>query len=412
MAGRLDGKVAVITGGGNGIGRATALRFLDEGAAVVIADLNETNGQETVALARQAGHAERVRFVRADVTQEADVAAAIAAAPGAFGRLDCVFNNAGVAGAFGPITHIDAEEWDWTFAVLVRGVFLGMKHGARVMKAQGQGGCFINTASIAGLSRRRRTAGVLGGEGGGDQSHPRGRGRAGAASHPRQRHLPGRHPDAAAAPRQPGGDGAAAGAPAALARGRQARAHRRGRAVPRQRRRALRHRRGAGRRRRPHGRRRQRAAELGQGQMAYAAAGVDRGTTGLEPTVRPLSRTSHAEEHATHHYQLFDPLLARAEADAMVDLCERFGRYGMYSQEASESEIGQGLAQRHDAVMNFIKQRRPRAAEEPLAVAGGADELLPRVVRLRRRDPDRRHRAVPAPRRASSTRRAPCTAGR
>jgi NAD(P)-dependent dehydrogenase (short-subunit alcohol dehydrogenase family) len=144
--------VAVITGGGNGIGRATALRFLAEGAAVVVADINDANGQQTVALARHAGHGERVRFVCADVTREADVAAAIAAAPDAFGRLDCVFNNAGVAGAFGPITHLDAEEWDWTFAVLVRGVFLGMKHGARVMKAQGQGGCFINTASVAGLS--------------------------------------------------------------------------------------------------------------------------------------------------------------------------------------------------------------------------------------------------------------------
>jgi NAD(P)-dependent dehydrogenase (short-subunit alcohol dehydrogenase family) len=152
MAGRLDSKVAVITGGGNGIGRATALRFLNEGAAVVVVDIHEANGQETVALAHRAGHGARVRFVRADVTQEADVAAAVAAAPAAFGRLDCVFNNAGVAGAFGPITHIDAEEWDWTFAVLVRGVFLGIKHGARVMKAQGHGGCFINTASIAGMS--------------------------------------------------------------------------------------------------------------------------------------------------------------------------------------------------------------------------------------------------------------------
>jgi len=152
MAGRLDGNVAVITGGGNGIGRATTLRFLSEGAAVVVADINQETGQETIALARQAGHGDRVRFVRADVTVEADVAAAIAAAPAAFGRLDCVFNNAGVAGAFGPVTHIELEEWDWTFAVLVRGVFLGLKHGARVMKAQGQGGCFINTASIAGLS--------------------------------------------------------------------------------------------------------------------------------------------------------------------------------------------------------------------------------------------------------------------
>lgn len=151
MAGRLDGKVAVITGGGSGIGRATALRFLAEGAAVVVADMNEATGNETVDLARQAGHGTRIRFVRADVSREADVEAAVAAAPAAFGRLDCVFNNAGVAGAFGPITHIDADEWDWTFAVLVKGVFLGMKYGARVLKAQGQGGCFINTASIAGL---------------------------------------------------------------------------------------------------------------------------------------------------------------------------------------------------------------------------------------------------------------------
>lgn len=153
MAGRLDGKVAVITGGGNGIGRATALRFLAEGArGVVIADLNPSSGEETVELARQAGAGERIRFVRTDVTREAEVAAAIAAAPQAFGRLDCVFNNAGIAGAFGPITHLDAGEWDFTFAVLVRAVFLGMKHGARVLKAQGEGGSFINTASIAGLS--------------------------------------------------------------------------------------------------------------------------------------------------------------------------------------------------------------------------------------------------------------------
>jgi len=152
MAGRLDGKVAVITGGGNGIGRATALRFLAEGAAVVIADLNRASGAETLELARAAGHADRIHFVAADVTVEADVAAAVQAGPARFGRLDCVFNNAGIAGAFGPITHLDAAEWDYTFAVLVRAVFLGMKHGARVLKAQGQGGSFVNTASIAGLS--------------------------------------------------------------------------------------------------------------------------------------------------------------------------------------------------------------------------------------------------------------------
>jgi NAD(P)-dependent dehydrogenase (short-subunit alcohol dehydrogenase family) len=152
MAGRLDGKVAVITGGANGIGRATVLRFLDEGARVVAADLNETTGKEMLDLAAQAGHASRVRFVRTDVAQEADVEAAIKLAVSEFGRLDCVFNNAGVAGAFGPITHIAAEDWDYTFAVLVRGVFFGLKHGARVLQAQGEGGSMINTASIAGLS--------------------------------------------------------------------------------------------------------------------------------------------------------------------------------------------------------------------------------------------------------------------
>jgi len=152
MAGRLDGKVAVITGGGNGIGRATALRFLAEGARVVISDFNAASGEETLALARQAGHGDEIRFVRGDVTQEADVEAAVNAAPAAFGRLDCVFNNAGIAGAFGPITHLDAGEWDYTFAVLVRAVFFGMKYGARILKGQGQGGTIISTASIAGLS--------------------------------------------------------------------------------------------------------------------------------------------------------------------------------------------------------------------------------------------------------------------
>ncbi len=153
MAGRLEGKVAVVTGGGNGIGRATVLRFLAEGAlGVVVADLNAETGAETVALARQAGHGDRARFVRTNVAEERDVRAAIETARAAFGRLDCVFNNAGVAGAIGPITHVRVEDWDFTMNVLVRGVFLGMKHGARVLKEQGGGGTLISTASVAGLS--------------------------------------------------------------------------------------------------------------------------------------------------------------------------------------------------------------------------------------------------------------------
>ena len=152
MAGRLDGKVAVITGGGNGIGRATVLRFLEEGARVVVADLNEQTGSETLALAKQAGAESRARFIRADVEREADVEAAVALATKDFGRLDVMFNNAGVAGAFGPITDITEEDWNYTFDVLVKGVFFGMKHAARVLKAQGSGGVIVSTASIAGLS--------------------------------------------------------------------------------------------------------------------------------------------------------------------------------------------------------------------------------------------------------------------
>jgi len=152
MAGRLEGKVAVVTGGGNGIGRATVLRFLGEGARVVVAELNAETGAETIELARQAGHGDRVRYLRTDVTDEAQVQASLEGAHAAWGRLDCVFNNAGVAGAIGPITHVKVEDFDFTMAVLVRGVFLGLKHGARLMRAQGQGGTLLSTASVAGLS--------------------------------------------------------------------------------------------------------------------------------------------------------------------------------------------------------------------------------------------------------------------
>jgi NAD(P)-dependent dehydrogenase (short-subunit alcohol dehydrogenase family) len=151
MSGRLDGKVAVITGGASGMGRATVLRFLDEGAEVVIGDLNEANGAATMAEIEARGLAGRARFRRADVAEEADVEALVAEASRGFGRLDCIFNNAGVGGAFGPLTETLVEEWDYTFAVLTRGVFLGMKHAARVMTAQGQGGVILSTASIAGL---------------------------------------------------------------------------------------------------------------------------------------------------------------------------------------------------------------------------------------------------------------------
>ena len=149
--GRLEGKVAVITGGAGGIGFATARRFLNEGAAVLIGDYNVQAGEAALASLEAEGFAGRVGFMRVDVSDEADVEALMAEAVSAYGGLDVVFNNAGIGGAIGPIVETSVEHWDATFAVTMRGVFLGVKHAARHMMAHG-GGSIINTASIAGVS--------------------------------------------------------------------------------------------------------------------------------------------------------------------------------------------------------------------------------------------------------------------
>ncbi|MCC6434783.1 MAG: glucose 1-dehydrogenase [Acidimicrobiales bacterium] len=147
--GRLDGKVAVITGGASGIGAATAELFIAEGASVVIGDMQAEVGEET---AGRLG--ERCAFVPCDVTKEEQVAALVDEAVKRFGRLDVIFNNAGFGGAMGPVESISSEDYDITMDVLLKGVFYGMKHAAPVMKAQGSGS-IISTASICGL-----TAGV------------------------------------------------------------------------------------------------------------------------------------------------------------------------------------------------------------------------------------------------------------
>ncbi len=142
---RLNGKVAVVTGGASGIGEGTVRLFAREGAKVVIADIQDARGEK---LAEELGTA--TAYLHTDVSQENDVAAAVEYAVRKFGRLDAMYNNAGFGGVSGPIEDTDMAGYDMTMGVLLRGVFMGVKHAAKVMKAQGSGS-IINTASVAGV---------------------------------------------------------------------------------------------------------------------------------------------------------------------------------------------------------------------------------------------------------------------
>jgi NAD(P)-dependent dehydrogenase (short-subunit alcohol dehydrogenase family) len=141
--GALDGKVAIITGGTSGIGARTAELFVEEGAKVVIAGRRQAEGE---GLAKKLGAA--ASFVRTDVTKEADVKAVMEHALAKFGRIDCLFNNAGGPAPVGGIEDIPVEGFDAAMAVLVRSVMLGMKHAAPVMRKQASGS-IINNASVA-----------------------------------------------------------------------------------------------------------------------------------------------------------------------------------------------------------------------------------------------------------------------
>lgn len=145
MSGRLQDKVALITGGASGIGLGTVELFVAEGARVLCADLQDEKG----AILEQR-FPDRVRYAHCDVTDEGQIAAAVKFAADAFGGLDVLFNNAGHGGLVGNVSEVMAEGWDATFALLVRGPALGMKHALPLMQARG-GGSIINTASIAGL---------------------------------------------------------------------------------------------------------------------------------------------------------------------------------------------------------------------------------------------------------------------
>lgn len=154
MAGILERKVALVTGGASGIGRATALAMAREGARVAVADRTEESAAGTVALINAAGG--QAIAIGGDVTREAEVAAMVARTVAAYGRIDCAFNNAGVAGgAVGPgrqrLHELSKTSFDAMLAINTTGVWLCMKHEIVQMLAQGGGGAIVNTASIAGL---------------------------------------------------------------------------------------------------------------------------------------------------------------------------------------------------------------------------------------------------------------------
>jgi NAD(P)-dependent dehydrogenase (short-subunit alcohol dehydrogenase family) len=145
----LDGKSAIITGGGSGIGRATALIFAREGARMTVADVAEEGGRETVEMIVKKGGA--AQFQRCDVARAAEVDALIASAVKAYGRLDCAFNNAGIGGAQRKTADYSEEEWDRIMAVNLKGVWLCMRAEIRQFLSQRSGGAIVNTASAAGL---------------------------------------------------------------------------------------------------------------------------------------------------------------------------------------------------------------------------------------------------------------------
>ena len=149
MAGMLEGKIALITGAGSGIGRATAKIFAREGARLVLGDVVEAGGNETLAMIKELG-ADGI-FVKSDVANENDVEALIAHAVTHYGRLDCAFNNAGIGGA-GRLTHeYTLAEWNRVIAINLTGVWLCMRAEIVQMLKQGSG-VIINTSSIMGLT--------------------------------------------------------------------------------------------------------------------------------------------------------------------------------------------------------------------------------------------------------------------
>ena len=141
---RLKGKVAIVTGAALGLGRATAVRMAEEGAAVALLDLHDEQGR---ALAEELGkRGQKARYWRCDVSREAEVAKVFGEVASAFGRLDVLVNNAGIAGANKPTDQLTEAEWDLVQAINVKGVFFGVKHAVPHLRKRP--GCIVNNSSI------------------------------------------------------------------------------------------------------------------------------------------------------------------------------------------------------------------------------------------------------------------------
>lgn len=152
MTGQFSGKVALVTGGSSGMGRAAALAFAREGTRVVVADTDAAGGEETARRIQETG--DEALFVLTDVSQASAVEALIATTVANYGRLDCAFNNAGINIERGPLTEGTEEEWDRIISINLKGVWLCMKYEIPAMLTSG-GGAIVNTASVVGLTGGR-----------------------------------------------------------------------------------------------------------------------------------------------------------------------------------------------------------------------------------------------------------------
>ena len=156
----LEGKVALVTGGGSGIGRASALAFAREGARVVVADVSKDGGEKTVRIISEGGG--ESTFVQTDVARAGEVQAMVSKTVKTYGRLDCAHNNAGVGPVYNSIVDYGEEDWDRIIDINLKGIWLCMKYEIPHMLKQGKG-MIVNTASAVGLvGMEKRAAYVIG----------------------------------------------------------------------------------------------------------------------------------------------------------------------------------------------------------------------------------------------------------